>query len=615
MDYDIKTIKHTMISAKQGRNKRIKEYLDLYNLVDPQASQPKNWFEHGVINYPQVACNLAMHMTSDGALRVRLAISNENLEERDKLSKAERALVGIIKATDEMERNSGGVVTRRRGNAMDLIIKGSFYNLVCVAANDDSAPLFTATRWEPESCYPEYGNRGMRRFVHEYLCPVNDYEEKVVELGLTRIDLPAKTTHVKVTDFYEKRRENKKDVIYHAMLANDQVVMDMDYAGGGDDVFHEIPVKGGAVSTYKPYYTDVTVDTNQQSQVSEYDRSFLEAMEKPINDMNRIYSYLLESARRQIKGFVVITTARNVKAIDADKLLEEDFTVEKIMPGEKIESIKFVEGFPEMSSLLAIPSGDMQRAAFTHTLWGGVAGQDLSGYAISQLIMGTLANLGPYHNFLNSIDSDICRLWLYDYKRGDFKPIRFATQRKEKGQLTGFIHEEFKREDVPEYLFVEVSKPLALPSNLIQKLSAMSMALPGQQLLDLTTALDEIGEFEDPELIRSRIVEDTAQRMLMPLEVQLKMLQKADQLEAQGDENSRKLAIIIRQQAQAMLTQGQNQGTPTRQRLPRPEAGGLQSQSPSEDEMMSMMGSAPTRPTRPRGVRERMANMGIDRGA
>ena len=588
----------TTMTEFTTRNTKIKLYQQIYTLADPLKGDVET-FEHGVTNYPMAACDLAIYLISDGQMRLRLATSIENKIDKNKASQSERALYGILRQIDEEYRNSGDGVTRRRVNATDLIVKGSVFNLSCVIPSElgvKSTPIFVAERWEPETCYPLYGRRGLRAFVHKYETSVEQYEELERELGLTPLELVGKKS-VTVSDVWWLESKDKNDSVYRAMIADGEMVLEPDYAGGGEDVFSSIPIRGGSV------FRDHS--------------SFIEGIKGSVSDLNRIYSYLLQAARSQVKGFVIVQSDRNLIILEADEFLNSDITIKQILPGEEIKSVKFIEGFPEMQSLLNIPMGDMQRKAFPFSSWGGVT-EGQSGYLYSLSLMNAMSNAGPFHTFLNMMDGDVCRDFLLMYKRGNYKPIKVGGNIN--NRYYGFFHEDFDRKNIPDFLFVEVTKPMALPQNLIQKLTAMSMALPGQQLLPRETALDVIWEDDDPELTDKLIVEEQVDKMLIPLKVPGYLRESAAAAEAKGDPESARFA----RQARALATtlerqlEQQGQGQPlqqgqARQRLARPELGGMQGQSPTQPELGGMMGEQP--PINNQEIaRKRLANMGVDMG-
>jgi len=584
------TIIEKMKQDKSKRNGRIKTYVSVANLEDPKSGSR---FKHGITNFPAAALSLGFFFLSAGSLKVRLSAAKEKPKERDEFSAAERAIIGISRVVDEEYRRMGEPTSRRRANADDILKKGSVYNLVCVVPNDDGkTPIFVATRWDPETCYPQFVNttqfKGMKRFVHEYKCSIEEWEEKQKELELSDIELAGKKD-VTITAYYERYYMEKKPAVSYMMLADGEEVMAEDYLGGSEDAFTEIPVK------YASPYAD--------------ERGFLEPALSQIDDYNEIKSVSMQAASLQIKQLIQIQTEEENLKIDKDKYLDSDVT---IVQGPKLDirSVDILKGFPEMVSLLGEISGNMQRVLFPHTTWGDIGGRDISGYLYSQLRQGAFANVGPYHESLNYMDGDTYGDWLKMYKRGSFAPIKVSGNYT--GRYDGFFHDNFTRKNVPQFMYVEVLREMAFPENKLQLLNAMATALPGQQLLDKTTALEEIWGDDDPEITMGRMAEDKARDMLTPLNVAVKALEFADKYEAQGN---RQLAQLIRAQAQAILNPQQGgQGTPTRQRLGRPEFGGLEGQQPSEDELRSQMGMSPNRPVRPTNVRQRVANMGQDIG-
>ena len=579
-----------MKKDKSKRNSRIETYVSVANLEDPRTGSR---YSHGITNFPAAALNLGIFFLSAGNLKVRLAAAKEKPKERDEFSAAERAIIGIGRVVDEEYRRMGEPTSRRRANADDILKKGSVYNLTCVVpADDGKTPIFVATRWNPETCYPTFVNttrfKGMGRFVHEYKCSLEEWEEKQKELGLSNIELVGKK-EVTISDYYERVYEDGKPIVPHLMLADNEIVLEEDYLGGSKEAFDEIPVK------YASPYAD--------------ERGFLEPALSQIDDYNEIKSVAMQAASLQIKQLIAIQSDEENLKLDKDKYLDSDVT---IVQGTNldIKSVDILKGFPEMVSLLGEISGNMQRVLFPYTTWGDIRSREISGYLYSQLRQGAFANVGPFHESLNSIDSDVYGDWLRMYKKGSFGPIKVSGNYT--GRYDGFFHDNFTRKNVPNFMYVEVLREMAFPENKLQLLSAMSTALPGRPLLDMTTALEEIWGDDDPEITMGRMAEDKARDMLTPLNVAIKALEFADKYEAQGN---RQLANLIRMQAQAILNpQQQQQGTPTRQRASRPEFGGLQEQQPSEDELRSQMGQPPNRPVRPTNVRQRLAAGGLDQG-
>ena len=579
------------------RNIRIQAYYDMRDLKDPRAGEAK---AHGVSNIPKTGLNLAIHFLSSAPEKIRIIEGPSTIAERKTLSRAERFLFGVALVNDFESWKGGGPISWIREGADLLTTEGSLYTLSLVMPDADGSPLFIAENWAAKDCYPVTGWRGLKAFIHYYEISPDEALEKAELMGW-KLELPKAQEAVKITDYYERRIVGSKPQVLHAILADDKIVQSLDFAGGTEGLFKEIPVRGGGVGY---------ADRGRQSWRLHAGEGFLESIREVNENFNTVYTYLLRAVQKGIQVILAETGPGEVKQVGKvlGKLQEYEDVAVPLPEGHALASLALSQGVPEAAAVLQTMSAMEQRGTLSYALSGQLPAVEMAGYLYSQLIASALANLGPFRTFLNLHRAQICRDWILGYRDGPYgaKPIKLAGNYN--NRYDGYFYEEVSQKDMPNgYFWVEVKTPLALPSNILQQLSAMSMAAPGQQLASLSWLWDNVLEIESTELMREQIEEDMARKAMTPIHLSLAAEKIADGLEQEGNPRHAKLA---HQFAEMLL--GQKEQPPPKAPGVRPELGGLEMEAPSEDQMRAAMGMGPVPIRRP--ARGRLAGAGLDMG-
>lgn len=547
------------------RNSLITEWDELYNLADQNQ---RSGYESGVGNDPRAFMNLAIHFLSAVPDKPRIVARGEDPATRRTFSAAERALVGIARTIDNQYASTGRGWWWRDA-AYKACLTGSLYMLSCVLEDTDGSPIFVSENWETKDCYPEWGERELRRFIHEYECPIAAVEEKA-ELHSWRLpDLPAKLETVNIVDYWVKRDRK----VWHAVLLNDSEVQPLE-----DSLFEDIPVRGGPIAE---------------------GNSALETNKGTWKTHDKLYSYILEAVHRAVQGMIVVHTDRDIHVFDPSDWKTGEGIIKHLQTDEKIVNVEISRVPAEAIAVLNKMSSDMQRGGFSYALYGGITGQPWAGYAIAQLIAGTLSVIGPYNVSLLHSRGQVYWDWLSQFKAGNFKPILVSGNYN--GRMDGYFHDKFGRKDVPNFLYVEVKRPLALPDNTVERLAAARQAAPQvPELLSLQTIMDEILDVDDPQGEMDKITEELVLRS--PEKLKLDMVyhfeQLVDEMRRQGRQRE---ARILQRIAENMLS-GQTKEAPgvVAPGAP-PETGALNASR--EDMVRSLLGAPQaTRAAARRGV-------------
>jgi len=200
-----------------------------------------------------------------------------------------------------------------------------------------------------------------------------------------------------------------------------------------------------------------------------------------------------------------------------------------------------------------------QRGTFSSLLFGDTA-RDLAGFTVQQLLGNAYHRLGPFKRVIERVVAKINREWLEGLGRKKTK-IGISGKLEHK-----YFRQEVNTGDLPEAYDLSVELKLALPNDLITRITIARNARGGNDpLLDLDTILDEILEMQDPELVKRRIAEDMAEAD--PTMLQLKKIisfkKRANELRAEGKTD---IADILDELTNSMLQQasGQNKGAQPR---------------------------------------------------
>ena len=203
-----------------------------------------------------------------------------------------------------------------------------------------------------------------------------------------------------------------------------------------------------------------------------------------------------------------------IKSRDGNKSLDEDPYKEgteiSLAQGEDVEPLGLLEMSRETGAFLGQLSGELQRGALPHSIYGELQFQ-LSGFAINTLRQGVNSILEPRIKALESAFSRICMLLNDQYLTDAFDPLQLSGEDMNRNYFSEEITPDAIR-DAGDIIIKFVGQ---LPEDDMSKMSMAQMAREGPSpLLPDIFIRDKILGLQDGDLVDDTIKEQQAERVL-----------------------------------------------------------------------------------------------------
>uniref|UniRef100_A0A6M3KB60 Portal protein n=1 Tax=viral metagenome TaxID=1070528 RepID=A0A6M3KB60_9ZZZZ len=564
----------------QPRTDRIKEMYQLRRLTDENK---KKDHESVVSNDPATFLRLATHLISFMQPIFRIPLTDDE-QQRTQSGKSERALVSLWRERDAVERKRGRQAWRRQ--LADLILTTGWYAvLATVVKEKGGSPKFLAEIWNPNNVFQEWDDDGLATCIHAYSTTWEAADKKArghdKEIPpRQRMTSWGSVGFATIIDWWKK----EEGVVKHGLKIGNSLIIDPETVSP----FEEIPIITGPVlgeagwggydlsdTDWKKYYGQSLFEPN------------FELYKKQNNWMswhqNLIKEFAYPLTKDTSTGGREVVTAEDIRA---GKLIH-------LAPGQDVTRER-PPGVPQGSEMvLGTYTGQIQRGSFPWVMYGSTPFR-MSGTALNQLLQTAHTVVGPFHEALRAIISDVSFIWLSEYKRQKMKGVSISGKRLVGENIGSFFQEEFSPADVPDALFVDAEIKLATPSDLMERISIARVAKPQGDLLDLTTILDELLEQQDPVRIQERIAEGrmNESEILQRIILLRKMKAKVAALRIAGDNEG---ATLLDQFVTNMLNEMQprQQGATPPERLATPGAMGQTSESRRLAQYIEGQGASP----------------------
>lgn len=579
----------------KSRNDQILEDRNTVNLVKEVRTRDKlNW----ISNEPKVFYDTAVALVSAYPPRFRLPLTtNPDSEEKEKMSKAERFLLGIWRQLDRRQLDRGMSYWLKELAYWTLSGWYAIFNIVDVR---DGETVFIADLWDPMTVYPEWDSDGLRKCIRSFevdrqtaLAMVDDWRFKGLQ---TEWKEPSRRGDVEIINYWRKDIKRRKPVISNAIYAAGKEVKPLTE----EKRFKRIPIHVGAVG-------------NPERGTTEWQRRWGE----PIIASNRdMYAYT--NAIIKLLATILSETAYpNIvtKTQSGDpSIKEEDLTgYGAIIPlrlNEQIELLKHAAAPAETADLLGMLIRQQQKGSIPDVVYGGI-NIELSGFAISQLMAAIKYKIGPYLNTMQYSISQIATNFLEQYRDGGFPKITLPTFNPKSMKKGMFFAEEFSSKDVPDRTFVDVVIPVTTSLDRTQQILFARQAMEPPQLLSRETLWDEFLDVQDSEQEYARILQD--EMLEMPIVKQLGLIEQMRErqrlFETQGRIGE---AQALKRYIMALeMELGMRQGIPTTPNAPNPSPNlSPPEMGQSPDRTRAVMGVPPPGVNRPTAQPENVGRRG-----
>lgn len=550
-------------------------------------------FTRVTLNRPKVLWDTSVSLLSsfEPIMRLPWESPTQEEDERARLNKAERFLIGMMRELDKHQFDEG-----KDSWLWELAYWACSGWVVCFPLMENGT--FTARFYDPLTVYPEWGPDGLVRLLRSYWMQVGFARQMALDHNWT-VDF----TKVPSNNSIQIRSlwEQVGGKVYNSIAIHQSVVKDKEV-----EKFPGIPIMvrvvagtpEGAMSEGDTTYIARKVDSVIAPNRSE----FLQ--------MNRWMSLLMQIVQDTAYPDLMDYTAEGEVA-----LKDEDVGTGKIHHrriGETIEVLKraAAPGF-EVNTILNILSQDLQKGGLPEIVHGGLP-FEISGFMGSQLFSAIKYKLNSrmlaMRQTISYVGTELIRQF-----RSSGKKLTLTVEKPQRRGKGETYMEEFSKDDVPAATYIDVRLPLSTMVDKAQQMQLARQALTPPQVVSRPTLWEDFLDIQDIDLEYERISDDSV--MELP---GYKIIMGAAGLRAkaaQVEEEMPESAEALRRYAELLenMVTGQQQGQaqpggPGPETLP-PEfgAGGL-----SPDVLGAMRGKQPpggTPGARTRGAESRKGGL------
>ena len=507
MPNDIETEAEKLTQYWKLRDMQLLADRDIVNLIKPQAdtTDKVRWRT----NEPKVFYDTATALLSSYQPRFRLPLSiNFTDEEKQKMNKAERLLLGIFRQLDRRQIDRGQGYWLRE---LAYWILSGWYSVFSVVQQGKEGVEFIADLWDPITVYPEWSNNKLTKCIRSYetdkrsaLMMASDFYKKGLVFEFTE---PKDEDRPKVINYWL----NDRGKIYNAIMLNGQVIKNVTE----EKNFDHIPIFIGTVGIPERTSPDWQVRLGENIIASARDMFEYE------NTMATLMATILaETAYPNIVTF----TESGAPAVKAEEVKKGYGNVLALRLRDRIELLKHASTPEEVNFLLAWVGKQKQKATFSDAVYGGMPGFEISGFALSQFLASLKYRIGPYLTTMQYTISNISSELMSQYRDGKFKKVTLSTVNPLEMRKGLFFVEDFERGDVPKSLYVDVTIPITSAIDKTQQILYARQALQPPQLISRETIWDEILDIQDSEQEYARIIQD--QTLELPVVKQIMVIEQ-----------------------------------------------------------------------------------------
>ena len=525
------------------RNRQMAEDRDILRLTRPVAKTgQKNW----VSNEPKVFYDTAISLISSYPARFRLPLTiNFEADEKEKMNKSERFILGIFRSLDDRQMKMGRSHWLRE---MAYWVLSGWYSVFTIVRKNGKDVEFLADTWDPMTVYPEWDSEGLSKLVRSF--EVDKKTASTLASGWAAKGLKFDYSHpdtekVKVINYW--RRDAGR--VSNSILLGGKTIKPLTVVPNLDG----IPIQVGAIGVPE------RASDNWQSR---YGESIIAANRDMYEYENLMIRLMAQIMTETAYPNIATTTQTGAPAVKAEDMKGHGDVI-PLKHGEKIELLKHAATPEEANALLQWVGKQRAKGSLPDVVYGGIS-VELSGFAISQLMAAIKYKINPYLVTMQHVVGKIASEFLYQYGKGDFPKIQLSTVNPKQMKKGLFFVEEFSKEDVPKSRYVDVTIPITSAMDKTQQIIFARQALAPPQLISRETLWEDILDIQDSEQEYARIIQDQTLELqvVKDLTVLEQLRERMNLYESNGKTAE---AQVLKNYIMALEMQmGMRQGIPTR---------------------------------------------------
>ena len=464
---------------------RMQDDYDLYIMRPYDAG---DGYESYTSNEPRTYADKIVSWMAAAELVIRIPNIEEPRERREMNDAKEKFLIGLFRGADERLRRRLQPSLREQ-MAWYIALRGWYAGRALLHIDSKDQTQIDITPWDAMHTYWGEGEEGLAWACYR----IQKTKGEILQQYGIELDEQDDETPIDVFDYYDDED--------NIVCTQDTILKQPTPHNAG-----RVPVFIGMVGP-QPLIQNLD-ETSLTDTIADYGESVFAGNRQIYDKHNFTMSVMMEMVARSRKQGIKITSRDGQKTLDEDPYKAGAEVA--LANGENIEPLGLMEVARETGAYMGLVSGELQRGAIPHTVYGDLQFQ-LSGFAINTLRQGIDSVLRPRITAMEDAYTQISHLLCDQYASGMYDPISVSGRDKNRTYFNEAVDPEaISLAGMPEIKIVS-----QLPEDDMSRMSMAQMARDGQTpLLSDNYVRDKILGLQDADSIEDAIKEQLAERTL-----------------------------------------------------------------------------------------------------
>ena len=464
---------------------RMQDDYDIYIMRPYDAG---DGFESYTSNEPRTYADKIVSWMAAAELVIRIPNIEEPRERREMNDAKEKFLIGLFRGADERLRRRLQPSLREQ-LSWYTALRGWYAGRALLHIDSKDRTQIDITPWDPMHTYWGEGEEGIAWACYR----IQKTKGEILQQYGVSLDEQDDETPIDVFDYYDEED--------NIVCTQDTILKQPTPHNAG-----RVPVFIGMVGP-QPLIQNLD-ETSITDTIADYGESVFAGNRQIYDKHNFTMSVMMEMVSRSRKQGIKITSRDGQKTLDEDPY--KAGAEIGLANGENVEPLGLIEVARETGAYMGLVSGELQRGAIPHTVYGDLQFQ-LSGFAINTLRQGIDSVLRPRITAMEDAYTQISHLLCDQYSSGMYDPISVSGRDRNRT----FFSEAVPPESIAEAGMPEIKIVSQLPEDDMSRMSMAQMARDGQTpLLSDNYVRDKILGLQDADSIEDAIKEQLAERTL-----------------------------------------------------------------------------------------------------
>ena len=464
---------------------RMQDDYDLYIMRPYDAG---DGYESYTSNEPRTYADKIISWMAAAELIIRIPNTDEPREMRDMNDAKEKFLIGLFRGADERLRRRMQPSLREQ-LSWYISLRGWYAGRALFHVDSKDKVQIDITPWDIMHTYWGEGEEGLAWACYK----IQKTKGEILQQYGIELDEQDDETPIDVFDYYDEED--------NIVCTQDTILKQPTPHNAG-----RVPVFIGMVGP-QPLIQNLD-ETSLTDTIADYGESVFAGNRQIYDKHNFTMSVMMEMVARSRKQGIKITSRDGQKTLDEDPYKAGAEVA--LANGENIEPLGLMEVARETGAYMGLVSGELQRGAIPHTVYGDLQFQ-LSGFAINTLRQGIDSVLRPRITAMEDAYTQISHLLCDQYASGMYDPISVSGRDRNRT----YFNEAVDPESIGLAGMPEIKIVSQLPEDDMSRMSMAQMARDGQTpLLSDNYVRDKILGLQDADSIEDAIKEQLAERTL-----------------------------------------------------------------------------------------------------